>query len=86
MNAVSHHMGGELQEVFDFFEQLRNERDVYHAIGKQLDGVGDIAVLTRKEAGQLAGDPILKRGVVSIYPGISPVSKIIVAGCSGSSL
>lgn len=51
-------LGGELQEVFDFFEQLRNERDVYHAIGKQLDGVGDIAVLTRKEAGQLAGDPI----------------------------
>ena len=31
-------LGGELQEVFDFFEQLRNERDVYHAIGKQLDG------------------------------------------------
>ncbi len=51
-------LGGEMQEVFDFFEQLRNERDVYHAIGKQLDGVGDIAVLTRKEAGQLAGNPI----------------------------
>ena len=28
------------------------------AVGKQLDGVGDIAVMTRKEAGQLAGNPI----------------------------
>ena len=27
-------------------------------MGKQLDGVGDIAVMTRKEAGQLAGKPI----------------------------
>lgn len=51
-------IGLELQAVFDFYEQLRNERDVGTAVGKQLDGVGDIAVLTRKEAGQLAGNPI----------------------------
>lgn len=48
----------EFREIFDFFRQLRDERDLYHAVGKQLDGVGDIAVLTRKEAGQLAGDPV----------------------------
>lgn len=48
----------EFQEIYEFFRQLRDERDLYHATGKQLDGVGDIAVLTRKEAGQLAGDPV----------------------------
>ena len=51
-------IGIQLQAVYDFHEQLRNERDVYTAVGKQLDGVGDIAVMTRKEAGQLAGKPI----------------------------
>ena len=51
-------IGIELQEVYDFFEQLRTERDVKTAVGKQLDGVGDIAVMTRMEAGQLAGNPI----------------------------
>ncbi len=48
----------QMQDVFDFFEQLRNERDVYNSVGKQLDGAGDIAVLTRMEAGKLMGDPI----------------------------
>lgn len=48
----------QLQDVYDFYEELRNERNVYTAVGKQLDGVGDIAVLSRMEAGQLAGNPI----------------------------
>lgn len=48
----------ELQEVWNFFEQLRVERSVSTSVGKQLDGVGDIAVLTRMEAGRLAGNPI----------------------------
>jgi len=51
-------LGAELQEVFSFYEQLRNERDVTTAVGKQLDGVGDIVVMSRMEAGQLAGNPI----------------------------
>lgn len=50
-------IGLELQAVFDFYEQLRNERDVKTSIGKQLDGVGDIAVMTRKEAGQIVNGP-----------------------------
>lgn len=58
IEALMEVIGSELQEVFDFYEQLRNERDLYNAIGKQLDGVGDIAVLTRMEAGQLTGNPI----------------------------
>ena len=51
-------VGTQLQSVFCFYEQLRRERDVYSAVGKQLDGVGDIAVMTRMEAGELGGDPI----------------------------
>lgn len=58
IEALVEVIGIQLQAVYEFYEQLRNERDVYSAVGKQLDGVGDIAVLTRKEAGQLAGDPI----------------------------
>lgn len=48
-------LGEELQQVFHFYEQLRDERGLYNAVGKQLDGVGDIAVMTRREAAQLAG-------------------------------
>lgn len=49
-------VGSELQAVFNFYEQLRNERNVNSAIGKQLDGVGDIAGMTRREVGQLIGN------------------------------
>lgn len=48
----------QLQDVFVFYEQLRMERDVYSAVGKQLDGIGDIVGLSRSDAGLLAGDPI----------------------------
>ena len=58
IEALMEVIGIQLQEVFDFYEQLRTERSVDKAVGKQLDGVGDIAVMTRKEAGQLAGNPI----------------------------
>ncbi len=50
--------GRQFQEVYNFFEQLKNERNVYTAVGKQLDGVGDIVDMTRAEAGRLAGNPI----------------------------
>lgn len=33
---------------------MRDQRGVHTAVGKQLDGVGDIAVLSRLEAGELA--------------------------------
>lgn len=58
IEALVEVMAEQMQDLFDFFVQLRNERDVYHSVGKQLDGVGDIAVLTRMEAGKLMGDPI----------------------------
>lgn len=58
IEALMEVIGIELQAVYDFYQQLRDERSVEAAVGKQLDGVGDIAVLTRKEAGQLSGNPI----------------------------
>lgn len=48
----------QLQEVYECFAQLNDQRDLYTAIGAQLTGIGEIAVLTRKEAGLLAGNPI----------------------------
>lgn len=54
IEALADVLASELQEVFDFYEQLRTERDLHSAVGRQLDGVGDIAVLSRQEAGKLA--------------------------------
>ena len=48
----------QLDEVQAFYDQLRTERGIYTAVGKQLDGIGDIVSLNRLEAGILMGDPI----------------------------
>ena len=40
IEALMEVVGIELQEVFDFYEQLRTQRSVDTAVGKQLDGVG----------------------------------------------
>ena len=58
IEALVEVIGIELQQEADFYEQLRTERDLDHAVEKHHDGVGDIVVMTRKEAGELAGDPI----------------------------
>lgn len=47
-------LGKQLNELFSFYEQIEKETDVFTAVGAQLDGVGDIAGLTRTEAGILA--------------------------------
>lgn len=51
-------LGKQLQDVYDFYQQIASQLDVKTATGKQLDLEGDIIVLSRKEAGLLAGDPI----------------------------
>ena len=56
IEALMDVIGAELQEVSDFYQQLLDERSVSTSVGVQLDGVGDIAVLSRKEAGILAGE------------------------------
>ena len=54
IDALMEAVGDELNEVRQFYEDLRNKRNIQTAIGKQLDGIGDNAVLTRLEAGALA--------------------------------
>lgn len=54
IEAIMEAIGIELQQVADFYEQLRDERGLHNAVGKQLDGVGDIAVLSRQEATRMA--------------------------------
>ena len=48
----------QFRDLYAFYVQLRDELNVNDAVGKQLDGEGDIVVMTRKEAGELAGNPI----------------------------
>lgn len=47
-------IGRQLNDVYRFFIQLRDERGLLTAKGKQLDGIGDVAVLDRAAAGELA--------------------------------
>lgn len=53
----------QIEELYRVFEQLDTETDLETAVGTNLDMVGDIVTLTRKEAGVLAGidveDPVI---------------------------
>ena len=55
IEALYEVIGEQLDDLFLFFEQLRTKRSVNDAEGKQLDGVGDIVVLSRLEAAQMEG-------------------------------
>ena len=55
IEALYEVIGEQLDDLFLFFEQLRTKRSVNDAEGKQLDGVGDIVVLSRQEAAQMEG-------------------------------
>lgn len=44
----------QLQEVYEFFAELGVGRSISDAIGVQLDGVGDIVVLSREDASEFA--------------------------------
>ena len=54
IKAIIEVVGDQLQDVADFYYALKTERSISTAIGKQLDGAGDIVVLNRAEAGLLA--------------------------------
>ena len=56
IEALIEVIGAQLQQVYDFYDQLQYDRDVHAAIGKNLDGVGDIAVLSRYDAARMAGN------------------------------
>lgn len=52
--ALLEAIGAQLQAVAQFFDALRTQRAISTSVGAQLDGVGDIVVLSRAQAGQLA--------------------------------
>jgi hypothetical protein len=54
IDALMEAVGEQLNDVYKFLADLRDLRGIQTAVGKQLDGVGDIVVLSRKEAGELA--------------------------------
>ena len=54
IDALMEAIGGELNELRQFYDDLLEKRSISTAVGRQLDGIGDNAVLTRLEAGALA--------------------------------
>lgn len=54
IDALVEAIGEQLNDVLQFFSELRTQRSIQTAIGKQLDGVGDNVVLNRREAGDMA--------------------------------
>lgn len=54
IDALMEAIGTQLNDVRQFYEDLRDKRGIQTAEGKQLDGAGDIVVLSRMEAGALA--------------------------------
>lgn len=54
LSALLEVFGEQIEELASFFTALKENRNINTATGTQLDGVGDIAVLTRGEAGGLA--------------------------------
>ena len=50
INALMETIGDQLKDVSEFYEALRTQRHIAAGVGKQLDGVGDMVVLSRYEA------------------------------------
>ncbi len=55
VEALCEVIGEQLNDVYAFFEQLKNKRNINDAEGTQLDGAGDIVCMSRLEAAQLDG-------------------------------
>ena len=53
IDALLQVIGRQFNDVFRFYEQIRTETDIDNAVGQQLDGIGDIVVLSRAEAGKM---------------------------------
>ena len=54
ISALLEAVGEQLTEVYGYYTDLRESRSLETAVGSQLDGIGDIVVLSRMEAGELA--------------------------------
>lgn len=53
IDALMEVIGKQFNDVYNFYEQIKTETDVNEAVGKQLDGIGDIVVMSRSEAGKM---------------------------------
>lgn len=56
IDALMDVIGKQLNDIALFFTQLKSNRSMDTAVGKQLDGVGDIVSMTRADAAKLVGD------------------------------
>lgn len=54
IDALMEAIGEQMNDIRQFYEDLRDKRGIQTAVGEQLDGVGDIVCLSRMEAGELA--------------------------------
>lgn len=54
IDALNSAIGEQLNDVRKFYEDLRDRRGIHTSTGQQLDGSGDIVVLSRLKAGELA--------------------------------
>ncbi len=54
IHALLEVIGRQMDELYQFFADLRDKRALMTAEGYQLDGIGDIVKLDRMEAGELA--------------------------------
>ncbi len=55
IKALVEVVGKQLNDIKQFYDDLNHKTNIFDAVGKQLDGIGDIAVLSRIEAGQMVG-------------------------------
>lgn len=58
IEALVEVVADELEEVSSFIDEINKNRDVYNAVGVQLDGVGNIADISRVDAAKMARIPI----------------------------
>lgn len=54
IDALMEAIGEQFNDLYRFFADLKTKRSVLSAFGKQLDGIGNVVVLSRKEAAELA--------------------------------
>lgn len=56
IKALIEVVGKQLNDIKQFYDDLKNKTNIFDAEGKQLDGIGDIVVMSRTEAGQIVGN------------------------------
>lgn len=55
ISALVEVVGKQLNDIKQFFDDMKYKTNIFEAVGEQLDGIGDIVVMSRTEAGQMVG-------------------------------